>query len=154
MILEDLGPSRKVFEDLPVGDYVFEVIKPKDWIQEFVDDDNPESKATYINWQLRVIQPEESEGRIFFHRTMASATPEKIAKAKKAYDPATFTYQFLSKIGVGVTTGGEVVILDQYLSDGHLDLNAIVGVRFSGSIREVQLKDGSMRVNLTECWPE
>jgi hypothetical protein len=95
------------------------------------------------------------EGRNFFHMTMVSATEEKLAKAKKPYDPETFTYQFLGNIGVGMLDKGEVTILDDYLTDGHLDLNKTIGTRFWGSIRMVKRgKKGEEKeyTSLTKAW--
>ena len=156
MILEDLGPKHKIFEDLEVGDYLFEVGKPNDWLSTFADKTDEEATITYINWQLRVLEPSEQEGRVFFHRTMYSASPEKIAQAKKPYDPTSFTYQFFAAIGAGIVNSGEVTILDEYLTDGNIDLDKMVGMRFWGSLREVaDRKDPSIkRVQLTKCWSE
>lgn len=166
MILEGLGPKKKIFEDLDPGDYLFEIAEPSDkgWIVEFIDKDEDgnetEAKAQYINWRLRVVQPEEFENRNFFHLTMIGATEEKIAKAKRPYDPEVFTYQFLSNVGVGMLAQGEVTILDDYLTYGNLDLNKIIGVLFWGSIRMVKDPKGKKdangqvieRASLTKVW--
>jgi hypothetical protein len=163
MILEGLGPKKKVFDDLEPGDYFFEISEPSDkgWIMEFTDKDadgqDTEAKATYINWRLRVVQPEEMEGRNFFHMTMLSATEEKLAKAKRPYDPETFTYQFLGQIGVGMLQGGEVTILDDYLTDSQLDLNKTIGLRFWGSIRIVKRGPKGQEkeyTSLTKVWED
>jgi len=160
MILEELGPKEKVFEDLDPGDYLFEIAEPgeKGWLVEFTDKDDQgqetNAKATYINWRLRVVQPEESENRNFFHMTMISATDDKIAKAKKPYNPRAFTFQFLGNIGVGIVQNGEVTILDEYLArGGHPDLNKMIGVRFWGSVRVVKRGDREF-LSLTKCWKE
>ena len=161
MILENLGPKKKVFDDLEPGDYLFEIAEPSDkgWLMTFTDKDDDgndtEAEASYINWRLRVIQPEEMEGRNFFHITMVSASEEKIAKAKRPYDPEGFTYQFLGNIGVGMLQGGEVTILDDYMTDGALDLNKCIGVRFWGSIRIVKRGQKGQEkeyTSLTKVW--
>lgn len=161
MILEGLGPKKKVFDDLEPGDYLFEIVEPSDkgWLVEFIDKDDDgndtEARASYINWRLRVIQPEEMEGRNFFHMTMVSASEEKVAKAKRSYDPEAFTYQFLGNIGVGMLQNGEVTILDDYMTDGSLDLNKCIGVRFWGSIRIVKrgMKGQEKEyISLTKAW--
>jgi len=154
-ILEGLGPRRKVFEDLTPGDYTFEITGPGDkgWIYEKVDEDNPQAEARYINWKLTVIHPETYEGKPFFYMTMFYATPEKIAKAKRPYDPAGFTYQFLGKIGAGVIIDGDVVVKDEYITDGQLDIDKLIGFRFEGSIREEKDKSGTLRTQLVKVWP-
>jgi hypothetical protein len=158
MILEELGPKRKVFEDLEPGDYFFEIAEPGDkgWLLEVVDSDdhgNPtDAKAQYVNWPLRVLRPEESEGRRFYHLTMVGATDEKIAKAKRSYDPAAFTYQFLADVGVGLLQSGEVTILDDYLTQDCLDLNKTIGISFWGSIRKGANPKQPERVGLTKVW--
>ncbi len=163
MILEGLGPKKKVFDDLEPGDYLFEVSEPSDkgWLVEFVDKDedggDTKAKASYINWRLRVVQPEEMEGRNFFHMTMIAASEEKVAKAKRSYDPEAFTYQFLGNIGTGIVQNGEVTILDDFLTEGNLDLNKIIGVRFWGSIRKVTRgKKGEEKeyTSLTKVWQD
>jgi hypothetical protein len=165
MILEGLGPKKKVFDDLDVGDYLFEVVEPGDkgWTITFTDKDEggneTDATATYINWRFRVVEPEEFAGRNFFHLTMIHATDEKIAKAKRPYDPSGFTYQFLGKIGVGLLQAGEVTILDDFLSPDDskhpcLDLNKVIGLTFWGSLRKVKGRDGQERVSLTEAWAE
>lgn len=159
MILEGLGPSKKMFEDLDPGDYLFEIVEPgnKGWLMELVDKDinddpDPTSKLEAINWRLKVIQPEEMEGRNFFHSTWLAGSTNKIAKAKKPWDPSSFTYQFLRDVGVAVMLKGDAVILDEYLDeDGWFlrftweednfvcdtnNLNKTIGVRFWGSVRK------------------
>ncbi len=158
--LEGLGPKRKIFEDLLPGDYLFEISEPGDkgWMVEFTDKDesgnDTDAQACYVNWKLRVLQPEEFENKPFFHLTMISATEEKIAKAKRSYDPAGFTFQFLGSIGAGMVHSGEVIILDDYLTKGDIDLDKLIGLKFWGSVREVQGKDGVTRVRLEKCWME
>ena len=162
MILENLGPKKKVFDDLEPGDYLFEISEPSDkgWLVTFTDKDDDgnvtESEASYINWRLRVIMPEEMEGRNFFHMTMVSASAEKVAKAKRPYDPEAFTYQFLGNIGVGMLQNGEVTILDDYMTEGSLDLNKCIGVRFWGSIRMKNIakkgQEEKMVSQLTKVW--
>ena len=164
-ILEGLGPKRKIFEDLTPNDYLFEISEPGDkgWVVEFTDKDDmgndTDAVASYINWKLRVLKPEAFENKPFFHLTMFSATPEKIAKAKRSYDPAGFTYQFLGSIGAGVVSGGEVTILDEYLTKGEVDLDKLIGLRFWGSVREVQIvnketKETQTRARLEKSWTE
>jgi hypothetical protein len=159
-ILEGLGPTRKIFEELEPGDYLLEVSEPgeKGWLREFVDEDDEDCKATYVGWALKVILPEEASGRIHFFNTMVYASPEKIAKAKKAYDPAGFLYQFLSRIGAGEVKDGVVTIHDDYLTDGELDLDKLIGLRFWGSIRQEVIKSGrrkgEMATNLVKVWAE
>jgi hypothetical protein len=158
-ILEGLGPKRKVFDDLPPGDYLFEISPPGEqgWIKEFTDkDDNgndTKAVAQYVNWKLRTLIPEEFEGKPFFHMTMFDATPEKIAKAKSAYDPAGFTYQFLGAIGAGIVSNGEMIVLDDYLTKGDIDLDKLIGLRFWGSVRVKNMK-GTDRTILEKVWKE
>jgi len=155
-ILEGLGPKRKVFEDLEPGDYLFEIAEPgeKGWTATYTSDDNPEATISYINWRLRVLQPDQFEGKSFFHSTMYDASPEKIAMAKKPYDPAGFTYQFLASIGAGVVNNGEVTILDDFLTDGEIDLDKMIDLRFWGSIRKGVNKNQPDRVGLDKVWME
>ncbi len=155
-ILEGLGPTRKVFEDLEPGDYLFEVAEPSDkgWIYDKEDQDDSEAKSQFINWKLRVVKPEEFAGKPIFHMTMFSATPEKIAKAKRSYDPAGFTYQFFASIGAGMIHSGEVVVMDDYLTKGEIDLDKMIGVRFWGSIRKGVNPNQPDRVGLDKVWPE
>ena len=155
-ILEGLGPSKRVFEDLDPGDYVFEIVEPgeRGWTRKYEDDEDSDIWMGFVNFPLKVIQPEESEGRRFFHSLMYAASPEKIAMARKPYDPSTFLYQFLGDIGAGVLQNGEVTILDDYLTDGELDLDKMIGLRFSGSIRVEKGRDGKERTALTKAWPE
>jgi len=171
-----------VFDDLEPGDYLFEIAEPSDkgWIMEFVDnlpgsDDekDPSCKLEAINWRLRVIQPEEMEGRNFFHSTWIAGTPDKIAKAKRQWDPASFTYQFLADIGVAMIERGEATILDDYLNeDGWFlpfgwegedfvcdtdNLNKTIGVRFWGSIRmkkRGKAVDAQEYPELTKAWQD
>jgi len=155
-ILEGLGPKRKVFEDLEPGDYLFEIAEPgeKGWTATYEDKDNPAATISYINWRLRVLQPDQFEGRVFFHSTMYAASPEKIAMAKKLYDPAGFTYQFFAGVGVGIIENGEVTLLDDYLTDGEVDLDKMIGLRFWGSIRKGVNKNQPDRVGLDKVWAE
>ena len=155
MILEDLGPRGEMFEDLGVGDYAFEITKPKEWTSTFADKDNEAATTTYINWTLRVIGPEESEGRLFFHRTQYKVSLEKMAKAAKPYKADGFTRQFWVAIGAAFMEGKDSILFDQFISeDGRVDLNAFIGLRFRGSLREVpDKKDPSKKyVNLTQAW--
>lgn len=173
--LEGLGPKRKLFEDLTPGDYLFEIAEPNDdkWLVEFSNKDNDAAKIAYLGWKLRVVSPKEFENKPFFHRTMIAATDEQLALAKRPYDPAGFTYQFLTAIGVAVMQSGEAVILDDYLdADGWFlrlerddegdifgdteNLNKLVGIRFWGSVREEKdRKDSSItRIALAKCWKE
>ena len=159
-ILEGLGPKRKIFDDLEPGDYLFEITNPSDsgWTIEFVDKDDfgapTEAKATYISWKLRVLQPEEFANKPQSHLTMISATPEKLMKAKRPYDPAGFTFQFLAQIGAAVVQSGEAIVLDEYLTKGSIDLDKLIGLRFWGSMRSQKGKDGVERINLVKCWVE
>lgn len=155
-ILEGLGPSKKVFEDLEPGDYVFEIAEPGDkgWTRRFEDNDDSEIYMDFVNLRLKVIEPEEAAGRNFFHSIMYNASPAKIAMAKRPYDPSTFLYQFLGDIGAGVLQNGEVTILDDYLTGGELDLDKLIGLHFSGSIRQEKGRDGKDRTMLTKAWPE
>lgn len=135
-ILEGLGPSGKLFEDLPPGEYLFEVSEPGDkgWIAEYKDDSNPKAITNNVNWSLRVLKPEEHENRRFFHQTMYYASPEKIAQAKRPYDPSGFFYQFLVGIGAATKDGNNAVILDDYLTDGEPDLDKMIGLRFHATV--------------------
>lgn len=155
-ILEGLGPKGKIFDDLPAGDYLFEIAEPGDkgWIREFTDQDNPKVTMSTINWRFRTLQPEEFEGKPFFHSTMFYASPEKIAMAKRPYDPSGFFYQFLVSIGAAVKDGNDAVVLDDYLTDGEIDLDKMIGIRFWGSVRMVKGKDDKERTQLDKAWPE
>lgn len=157
-ILEGLGPKKKMFEDLEPGDYVFEISEPgeKGWTHRYTSDDDPDVWMEYVDFRLRVVSPEESAGRLFFHSIMFNASPEKIAQAKKPYDPSTFLYQFFGEIGAGMIQSGELTILDDYLTDGELDLDKFIGLRFAGSLRAVKSKKDNSKeyVNLTKAWPE
>ena len=155
MILEDLGPRGKMFEDLEVGDYVFEITKPKEWTSTFADKDNEKATATSINWTLRVLSPEESEGRLFFHRTQYKVSPEKMAKAARPYKADGFTRQFWVAIGAAFMEGNESILFDQFTDEnGQVDLNAFMGLRFNGSLRMVPDKKDSSKsyLNLTNAW--
>ncbi len=157
-VLSGLGPTWKQFEDLDAGDYLFEIAEPGDrgWLSEFADEEEPLAIITYVNWRLRVVKPEEFEGRTFFHRTMYDATSQKLAQARKPYDPKGFTRQFIGAV-VGVVMQGEVTIPDEYL-DKHdePDPDAMIGVRFWGSIRLVQDKKDTSKsyANLTKAWQD
>ena len=157
-ILSGLGPTWKQFDDLEPGDYLFEIAEPGDdgWLSEFEDQDNPTATMTYVNWRLRVIKPEAFEGKLFFHRTMWDATPQKLAQAKRPYDPKGFTRQFIGAVA-GVLVHGVVTILDEYLDKhGDPDPDAMIGLRFWGSLRLVpDKKDPSKSyVILTKAWQE
>lgn len=156
-ILEGLGPKRKVFEDLEPGDYLFEVAEPGDkgWLFEIVDEENPKAILRGINWRLRVVQPEEFAGKPFFHSTWISATPEKIAMAKKPWDPSAFTYQFFAGIGAAIMENGESIVLNEFLTpDGDPDLNKMIGLRFQASVRKGVNKKQPDRVGIADVWPE
>ena len=149
-ILEGLGPKGKMFDELPVGDYLFEVGEPGDkgWVSEVSDQDNPKLTMSFINWRLRVLEPEEFNGKPFFHSTMFYASPEKIAMAKRPYDPQGFFYQFMAAIGAAVKDGNEAVILDDYLTDGEVDLDKTIGLRFHGRVVKQTGKDNKERIQL------
>ena len=160
-ILEGLGPKGKLFEDLPVGDYLFEIAEPgeKGWLVEFKDEDDPKATTSNVGWSFRVIRPDEFENRRHSHLTMYDASPQKLAKAKRPYDPSGFFWQFLASIGVAIKDGNGAVLLDDYTTDGDPDLDKMIGVRFNGSLREEQYKDkrtGETKtvVRLTKSWPE
>lgn len=157
-ILTGLGPSWKQFDDLESGDYLFEIVEPGDdgWLSEFGDQDDSNATITYVNWRLRVIKPEEFEGKLFFHRTMWDATPQKLAQAKKPYDPRGFTRQFVGAVA-GVLMQGVVTILDEYLDEhGDPDPDRMIGLHFWGSVRLVQDKKDSTKsyINLTKAWQD
>ena len=135
-ILEGLGPSKKVFEDLEVGDYLFEIIEPSqgNWIQIFTDKDDEDSWRKVLNFRLKVLRPEDQEGRTIFHSVMFDASPKKIGKAKKPYDPSVFLYRFLNNIGAGVLHNGEVTLKEEYLTDGEIDPDKLIGIRFWGHV--------------------
>jgi len=155
-ILEGLGPKRKVFEDLEPGDYLFEIAEPgeKGWTNLYENEDNPGATMSFIQWRLRVLQPDQFEGKPFFHSTMYDASPEQIAMAKKPYDPAGFTYQFFASIGAGIMDNGEVTLFDDYLTDGYPDLDKMIGLRFWGSVRKGVNKKQPDRVGLDKIWME
>ena len=160
-ILEGLGPSGKLFEDLPPGDYLFEISEPGDkgWLMEFKDADDELATTSNISWNLRVVRPEPFENRRFSMLTMYDASPQKIAKAKRPYDPSGFFWQFLTSIGVAMKDGNRTILLDEYTTDGDPDLDKMIGVRFNGSLKEEQYKDKKTNeiktvVRLTKSWPE
>lgn len=156
--LSGYGPQKKIFEDLTPGDYTFEIQAPgeKGWFRRFEDDDNKDVWMDFINFKLSVVDPQEFAGKAHFHSVMYAASEEKIALAKKPYDPSTFLYQFLGDIGAAMIESGEAIVLDEYLTDGDLDLDKLIGLRFNASAREVaDRKDATKkRVQLTKIWPE
>jgi hypothetical protein len=173
--LSGLGPRKKVFEDLTPGDYLFEIQAPGEngWTRRFtmsdeefneIKDHYPELKKKsssdvwmdFVNFKLVVLEPKEFAGKVHFHSLMFDASEAKIALAKKTYDPSTFLFQFLGDIGAGMKENGEIIILDDYLTDGDIDLDKLIGLQFNASARMVKnRKDPSKeRVQITTCWPE
>lgn len=184
MILENLGPKGKLFEDLEDGDYLFEISEPgpKGWVTDLVSKDDmgnelPNLRLAQINWSLRVVQPEESENRRFLHSTWLSATPEKMESARRPWNPASFTYQFCTDVGIAMKDGNNAIILDEFLGeDGNFltfgwdvrkggsitgftcdtsNLNKTIGLRFWGSIRKKKQKGSDVeRATLTKAWQD
>lgn len=174
--LSGLGPRKKVFEDLTPGDYLFEIQAPGDngWTRRFEmssedfeelrrsDPDrfkglsNTDFWMDFVNFKLTVLDPKEFTGKTHFHSIMFDASEEKISLAKKSYDPSTFLFQFLGDIGAGMKESGEIIILDEYLTDGDIDLDKLVGMRFNGSAREVPDRNdpNKKRIQITKVWPE
>jgi len=172
-LLEGLGPKGKIFDELEIGNYTFEIAEPDErgWISEVIDKTNPKAKLASVTWQLRVVSPEHFAGRRFFHRTWCAGTQEKIAMAKKRWEPSSFTFQFIQSIGIAVKDGNDAVVLDDYLDDdgmflpikwnkdGELEystvgLNKTIGVRFEGELRMEKGQDGVNRIALSKSWPE
>ena len=90
---------------------------------------------------------------------MYDASPQKLAKAKRPYDPSGFFWQFLISIGVAIKDGNDAILLDDYATNGDPDLDKMIGVRFYGTIGEEQYKDRRTNeiktvVKLTKQWPE
>jgi hypothetical protein len=160
MILEQLGPKGQIFDELEPGDYLFEISEPGDkgWLFEkkYVDENNQPTgaEATFITWRLKVIQPEESSGRNFFHMTMLSASEQKISEAKKPYRPDAFTYQFLADTGIAIKQGNDAIVLDDYLTKGHIDLNKTIGVQFWASLRKGVNPNMPDRVGVSKVWQD
>jgi len=155
--LSGLGPRKKVFEDLTPGDYLFEIQTPGEngWTRRFEDKDDNRVWMDFINFKLGVLDPQEFAGKVFFHSLMFDASDAKIALAKKPYDPSTFLFQFLGDIGAGMKEAGDIIILDDYLTDGEIDLDKLIGLTFNASVREVpDRKDPSKkRTQITKVWP-
>lgn len=172
-ILEGLGPRGKMFEELEPADYIFEIAEPGDkgWISEIIDKTNSKAKLAAVVWRLKVVSPEEFAGKSHFHRTWCAGTKEKIAMAKKRWDPSSFTFQFLTDIGIAVKDGNDAMVLDDFLDDdgwflpirwnkdGELEFSTVgldktIGHRFNGSLRIEKGNDGVDRLTLTKAWLE
>jgi len=129
-------------DDLPTGDYLFEVTEPKDPTKAVRvstwDKNDPTSgpKYKFINHTLRVVAGEQ-EGRLAFYSTMFWADPEAIAEARAPYDPRSGTYNFLLALGLAerkrVGNKTQTIISKEAKNkDGSLDLTATYGKRFYG----------------------
>ncbi len=162
-MLENLGPSMEV-EDFPEGDYLLEVVEPKDpsdWTRENKDDDDPAVVYKSINWPLQIIEPEEYEGRRMFFNTMFYASEAAIAKARAPYDPRSMTYNFLVALGVAdrvkqESGKTEIVIRPEFMTDNKPDLNKMIGVRVKAKYEDVKIKKGNfagqIRRQVTQTW--
>lgn len=154
-------------DELPVGDYLVEVVEPRD-IEKMIrtsgdDENNPD--YMFVNWTLKVVQPggglpAELEGRPMFHSTMFYASQTimdaRAAEGKELYDARSMTYDFLQALGLADyerKDGKRRTVLRPEMKDkkGRLNVAAAFGhkcwVKFEDTTR-----NGETRRQVTKTW--